>query len=58
MTDEERAKLHREIEVFYKGQHYTGTWASTDSHGPLAFTLDNGNPLTLPPGLVWIDVTQ
>src|SRR5207249_7635226 len=46
------------IEVFYKGQHYTGNWASTDSHGPLAFTLDNGNPLTLPPGLVWIDVTQ
>jgi len=46
------------IEVFYKGQHYTGNWASTDSHGPLAFTLDNGNPLTLPPSLVWIDVTQ
>ena len=46
------------VDVFYKGQHYTGTWASTDSHGPLAFTLDNGNPLTLPPGLVWIDVTQ
>ena len=46
------------IEVFYKGQHYTGNWASTDSHGPLTFTLDNGNPLTLPPGLVWIDVTQ
>lgn len=46
------------IDVFYKGLHYTGNWASTDSHGPLTFTLDNGNPLTLPPGLVWIDVTQ
>ena len=46
------------IDVFYKGLHYTGTWASTDGHGPLTFTLDNGQPLTLPPGLVWIDVTQ
>jgi len=46
------------IDVFYKGQHYTGNWASTESHGPLTFTLDNGNPVTLPPGLVWIDVTQ
>ena len=46
------------IDVYYKGGHYTGTWASTDSHGPLAFTLDGGQALTLPPGLVWIDVTQ
>jgi hypothetical protein len=46
------------IDVFYKGQHYTGTWASTDSHGPLTFTLDNGQPVTLPPGLVWIEVVQ
>ena len=46
------------IDVFYKGQHYTGNWASTDSHGPLTFTLDNGQPVTLPPGLVWIDVTR
>ena len=46
------------IDVFYKGLHYTGNWASTDSHGPLTFTLDNGQALTLPPGLVWIDVTQ
>ncbi len=45
------------IEVFYKGMGYTGNWASTDSHGPLTFTLDNGQALTLPPGLVWIDVT-
>ncbi|MEO8744619.1 MAG: DUF3048 domain-containing protein [Candidatus Dormiibacterota bacterium] len=46
------------IDVFYKGLHYTGNWASTDSHGPLTFTLDSGQVLTLPPGLVWIDVTQ
>ncbi|MGA8924219.1 MAG: DUF3048 domain-containing protein [Candidatus Dormiibacterota bacterium] len=45
------------IDVYYLGQHYAGTWASTDSHGPLVFTV-NGQPLSLPPGLVWIDVTQ
>lgn len=45
------------IDVYYLGQHNTGTWASTDSHGPLTFTV-NGQPLSLPPGLVWIDVTQ
>jgi len=46
------------IDVYYKGMQYAGTWASTDSHGPLTFTLDSGQPLTFPPGLVWIDVTQ
>lgn len=46
------------IDVYYKGLHYTGSWASTDGHGPLTFTLDGGQALTLPPGLVWIDVTQ
>ena len=45
------------IDVLYKGQQYVGTWASNDSHGPLVFTLDNGQAVTLPPGLVWIDVT-
>ncbi len=45
------------LEVFYKGQGYAGNWSSTDSHGPLTFTLDGGQVLTLPPGLVWIDVT-
>jgi len=28
----------------------------TDSHGPLTFTLDGGGVVTLPPGLVWVDV--
>ena len=45
------------IDVYYKGQQYAGGWSSTDSHGPLTFTLDNGQAVTLPPGLVWIDVT-
>ena len=46
------------LDVLYKGQQYAGTWTSTDSHGPLTFTLDNGQAVTLPPGLVWIDVVR
>ena len=46
------------IDVLYKGQQYSGTWSSNDSHGPLVFTLDNGQAVTLPPGLVWIDIVQ
>jgi hypothetical protein len=46
------------IEVYYKGQRFTGSWASTDSHGPLSFALDNGEAVTLPPGLVWIDIVR
>jgi hypothetical protein len=42
---------------FYKGLQYSGFWTSTDRNGPLSFTLDNGQPVSLPPGLVWIDVT-
>jgi hypothetical protein len=45
-------------EFFYKGQQYGGTWASTDRRGPLSFTLDGGQALSLPPGLVWIDVVS
>jgi hypothetical protein len=45
------------FDVFYKGTQYAGFWSSTDSHGPLTFTLDSGQVMTLPPGLVWIDIT-
>jgi hypothetical protein len=45
------------VQIFYKGLAYPGSWSSTDSHGPLTFTV-NGQPVSLPPGLVWIDVTQ
>src|SRR5260370_42475327 len=40
------------IDVYYKGQQFGGTWSSTDSHGPLNFTPDNGQAVTLPPGPV------
>jgi hypothetical protein len=44
-------------DFYYKGQGYRGYWKAPDSHGPLTFSLANGLPVTLPPGLVWIDVT-
>jgi hypothetical protein len=46
------------VDIFYKGSQYAGFWTSTDLHGPLTFTLDGGQVLTMPPGLVWIDVTR
>jgi Protein of unknown function (DUF3048) N-terminal domain/Protein of unknown function (DUF3048) C-terminal domain/Bacterial Ig-like domain len=44
-------------EICYKGLRYAANWSSTDSNRPLAFSV-GGRPLTLPPGLVWIDVTS
>jgi len=44
------------IDVFYKGHRYSGTWSSAGAHKPLAFKLAGGQALSLPPGLVWIDV--
>ena len=45
------------INIYYKGQGYKGTWKSTDRKGPLTFYV-GGKVVTLPPGLVWIDVVQ
>ena len=44
------------VQIYYKGLGYNGSWSSPDGHGPLTFTLDSGQVVTLPPGLVWIDV--
>jgi hypothetical protein len=46
------------IDVFYKGHRYSGTWSSAGAHKPLAFKLAGGQALSLPPGLVWIDVVS
>ena len=43
---------------YYKGMGYKGSWKSTNSRAPLAFTTSDGKPITLPPGLVWIDVVR
>jgi hypothetical protein len=45
------------VGIYYKGQGYSGSWSAPNGHGPLIFKLDNGQVVTLPPGLVWIDVT-
>lgn len=44
-------------DVFYKGLHYTVTWSGSDGHNPITFTTADGQPMTLPPGLVWTDIT-
>ena len=44
--------------ILYKGVQYGASWKSTDRNGPLTFALNNGQPVSLPPGLVWIDVTR
>jgi hypothetical protein len=46
------------MDVYYKGRHYTGTWSATSAHAPLTFKLSTGQAMSLPPGLVWIDVTS
>lgn len=46
------------IDVYYKGHRFAGTWTSTGAHKPLVFKLTNGTTLSLPPGLVWIDVVS
>ena len=43
-------------DIYYKGQHFSGMWSGADSHSPLTFSV-NGQALTLPPGLVWVDLT-
>ncbi|HLQ62794.1 MAG TPA: DUF3048 C-terminal domain-containing protein, partial [Candidatus Acidoferrales bacterium] len=44
------------IDVFYRGRHYTGRWSAADRNSPIVFTLDSGQPLTLPNGLTWVEV--
>ena len=45
------------VDIYYKGHKFAGTWSSAGAHKPLAFKLAGGQALSLPPGLVWIDVT-
>jgi hypothetical protein len=44
-------------DIYYKGMRYSASWSASDSHGPLTFS-SSGQAVTLPPGLVWIDVTN
>jgi hypothetical protein len=42
-------------DIYYKGMLFEGSWSAPDHNGPLTFTF-SGQTVTLPPGLVWIDV--
>ena len=44
-------------DIYYKGMLYQSVWSAPDPQGPLTFTF-NGQAVTLPPGLVWIDVIE
>jgi hypothetical protein len=46
------------VEIYYKGLKYAGTWKSARANAPLVFSLKNGQAITLPPGLVWVDVVR
>jgi hypothetical protein len=44
------------IDIYYRGQHATGTWSAASSSSPLVFANASGVVLNLPNGLVWVDV--
>lgn len=43
-------------EFYSGGKMATGKWAGTDRNAPLSYMTDDGKPLILPRGLVWVDV--
>jgi len=43
-------------DIYYQGQKFSGSWAAPDRSSPFTFTLDGGQPVALPAGLVWVDV--
>jgi DUF3048 family protein/Big-like domain-containing protein len=45
-------------EFYFGGAKVTGTWSGSDVHSPLTFKSDSGQAITLPPGLVWVDVVS
>lgn len=45
-------------EFYFGGVKVSGTWAGADAHNPLTFKSDAGQSITLPPGLVWMDVVS
>ena len=46
------------VDIYYKGHRFSGTWTSPGAHKPLTFKLFGGQALSLPPGLVWIDIVS
>jgi len=44
------------LDIYFRGQHATGTWSAANSSSPLVFANASGQVLDLPNGLVWVDV--
>jgi hypothetical protein len=44
------------LDIYYRGQHAAGTWSAADANSPLEFKNAAGTPISLPHGLVWVDV--
>ncbi len=45
-------------EIYYQGLATQGHWASPDRAAPLVFTDAAGKKVSMPPGLVWVDVVR
>jgi hypothetical protein len=43
-------------EFYFMGKKATGKWAAADRSSGFTFTYDDGRPLTIPRGVVWVDV--
>jgi hypothetical protein len=44
------------LDIYYRGQHATGSWSAADRASPIVFKNAAGQEISLPRGLVWVDV--
>ena len=45
-------------EFYFGGSKVSGRWNGSDARNPLTFQSDSGASITLPPGMVWVDVVS
>jgi len=45
-------------EFYFRGKMQSGHWSAPDRRSPFVFQLDNGQILTVPRTLVWVDVVS
>jgi hypothetical protein len=43
-------------EFYFMGKKATGKWAAADRSSGFSFTYADGRPLTIPRGVIWVDV--
>jgi hypothetical protein len=44
------------LDIYYRGQVVTGSWSAADRAAPFVFKNAAGQEISLPDGLVWVDV--